>query len=160
MYFIYWWEKSSLVRSFLPLAPDVSAGRTARELWWTSQEFHPADILITMALHAHVSPGGWTIATLRFQVLTAASMKFKDFWDVLPCSQIDVDIDLTTRQYIPEDSELHVDFDRRFNRSKSTWLHGATSKKTLNSNRHVGGLGSETSSYPIIINQPCNVVCW
>jgi hypothetical protein len=28
------------------------------------------------------------------------------FWDVLPHSQIDVDICLTTRQYIPEDSEL------------------------------------------------------
>jgi hypothetical protein len=26
----------------------------------------------------------------------------------MPCSQIDVDIDLTTRQYIPEDSELHT----------------------------------------------------
>jgi hypothetical protein len=68
---------------------------------------------------------------MRFQVLTAASMKFKVFWDVLPCSQIDVDrrfrgacclhhqgaertsetsidIDLTTWQYIPEDFELHV----------------------------------------------------
>jgi hypothetical protein len=29
-------------------------------------------------------------------------------WDILPCSQIDVDIDLTTQQYIPEDCELHT----------------------------------------------------
>jgi hypothetical protein len=43
---------------------------------------------------------------VRFQVLTAASMKFRDFSDILPCSQINVDIDLTTQQYIPEDSEL------------------------------------------------------
>jgi hypothetical protein len=51
-------------------------------------------------------------------------MKFRVFWDVLPCSQRDslitlmmeavrtsetsVDIYLTTRQYIPEDSELHT----------------------------------------------------
>jgi hypothetical protein len=28
---------------------------------------------------------------VRFQVLTAASMKFRAFWDVLPCNQIDVD---------------------------------------------------------------------
>jgi hypothetical protein len=39
---------------------------------------------------------------VRFQALTAASMKFRIFWDILPCSQID----LTTQQYIPEDSEL------------------------------------------------------
>jgi hypothetical protein len=39
--------------------PAVSAGRTARELWWTSQEFSPAGIntIITMAFHAHISPG-------------------------------------------------------------------------------------------------------
>jgi hypothetical protein len=47
---------------------------------------------------------------VRFQVLTAASMKFRVFWDILPCSQIDidVDIDLTTWQYIPEDYELFL----------------------------------------------------
>jgi hypothetical protein len=28
----------SVLRSFLLLAPDVSAGRTARELWWTSKD--------------------------------------------------------------------------------------------------------------------------
>jgi hypothetical protein len=70
---------------------------------------------------------------MRFQVLTAASMKLKIFWDVLPCSSLNfdrrfrgtccihhqalmmeaartsetsVEIQLRTRQYIPEDSEL------------------------------------------------------
>jgi hypothetical protein len=28
---------------------------------------------------------------VRFQVLTAASMKFRVFWDVPPCSQVDID---------------------------------------------------------------------
>jgi hypothetical protein len=52
----------------------------------------------------------------------AASMKLRIFWDVLPCSSLDVvalmmeaartsvtsvDIQLRTRQYIPEDSELN-----------------------------------------------------
>jgi hypothetical protein len=46
---------------------------------------------------------------MRFQVLTAASLKFRVFWNILPCSQIDVDIDLTTWQYIPEDSELQME---------------------------------------------------
>jgi hypothetical protein len=55
----------------------------------------------------------------------AANMKFRVFWDVLPCSQVDVDrqlitlmkeavctsgtsvsIYLTTWQYIPEDTKL------------------------------------------------------
>jgi hypothetical protein len=34
-------------------------------------------------------------------------MKFIVFWDILPCSQVDVDdIYLTTRHYIPEDSKI------------------------------------------------------
>jgi hypothetical protein len=36
--------------------PDVSAVRIARELWCTSQESSPVDVIITMALHVHVSP--------------------------------------------------------------------------------------------------------
>jgi hypothetical protein len=28
---------------------------------------------------------------MRFQVLMAASMKFRVFWDVLPCSKVEVD---------------------------------------------------------------------
>jgi hypothetical protein len=73
-----------------------------------------------------------TCAAVRFQVLTAGSMKFRILWDVLPCSQVDVDrrfrgayclhhqrdaartsetsvyIYLTTWQYIPEDSKLQL----------------------------------------------------
>jgi hypothetical protein len=30
--------------------------------------------------------------SVRFQVLTAASMKFSVFWDVAPCSHVEVDI--------------------------------------------------------------------
>jgi hypothetical protein len=41
------------------------------------------------------------LVCVRYQVLTAASMKFRVFWDILPCSQIDVG-----RQYIPEHSEF------------------------------------------------------
>jgi hypothetical protein len=37
--------------------PDVSAGRITRELCWTSQEFFPADVIITVALHAHIHLG-------------------------------------------------------------------------------------------------------
>jgi hypothetical protein len=73
---------------------------------------------------------------VRFQAVTAASMKFRVFWDVAPCSQVDVNrrfrgayclhpqialmmeavriseksinINLTTRRYIPEDSKLQI----------------------------------------------------
>jgi hypothetical protein len=44
----------------------------------------------------------------------AASMKFRVFWDILPCSQaartseMSVGIDLTTWQYIPEYTELNT----------------------------------------------------
>jgi hypothetical protein len=31
------------------------------------------------------------IKIVRFQVLMAVSMKFRVFWDVAPCSQVDVD---------------------------------------------------------------------
>jgi hypothetical protein len=30
-------------------------------------------------------------ALVRFQVLTAVSMKFRVFWDVVPCSYVEVD---------------------------------------------------------------------
>jgi hypothetical protein len=43
------------------------------------------------------------ICSVRFQVLTAASMKFRIvFWDVVPCKIIFDDY--FTRQYIPEDN--------------------------------------------------------
>jgi hypothetical protein len=65
--------------------------------------------------------------SVRFQVLAAASMKFRVFWHVAPCNQVEVDrrfralmmdavgasetlvnFNLTTRRYIPEDSKLLV----------------------------------------------------
>jgi hypothetical protein len=46
------------------------------------------------------------IIPARFQVLTAASMKFRVFWDVAPCNQVDAD--------------------------NIYWLHDSTSQKTLN----------------------------
>jgi hypothetical protein len=56
---------------------------------------------------------------MRFQVPTAASMTFRAFWDVLPCSHVDValmmetvstsetsvNIYMTTQLYNPEDSK-------------------------------------------------------
>jgi hypothetical protein len=68
---------------------------------------------------------------VRFQALTAASMKFRVFWDIAPCSHVEVDrrlrdayclhhqgdyavrtsetsvnFNVTTQRYIPKDSEL------------------------------------------------------
>jgi hypothetical protein len=72
----------------------VSASRITRELWWTSQEFSPADIIIiTIALQAHISPGGWTIGSLLAAVLRSKSRPFdmitqsinawKNYWDFI-----------------------------------------------------------------------------
>jgi hypothetical protein len=41
-------------------------------------------------------------------IWTLESRSFRVFCDVLQCSQINVDIDLRTRHYITEDSELHT----------------------------------------------------
>jgi hypothetical protein len=38
-----------------------------------------------------VTSGVPNVSVLRFQVLTAASMKFRVFWDVAPCSHVEVD---------------------------------------------------------------------
>jgi hypothetical protein len=57
-YFRYWQAKFSLLPQFFLLPPDDSAGKTARELWWTSQELSPAGIIITMAIYDLISPGG------------------------------------------------------------------------------------------------------
>jgi hypothetical protein len=54
----------------------------------------------------------------RYQVLTAASMKFRVFWDVAPCSHVEVDRrfrgayclqrqGVITWPYIPKASKLH-----------------------------------------------------
>jgi hypothetical protein len=75
-YVRYWYAKFSLLRIFSYSFPDVSASRITRELWWTSQEFPPADIIITIALHAHISPGGWTIGSLLAAVLRSKSQPF------------------------------------------------------------------------------------
>jgi hypothetical protein len=53
--------------------PDASADRIARELWWTSHEYSPSGINITVALHAHTSPGGWAIGPLLAAVLRRKS---------------------------------------------------------------------------------------
>jgi hypothetical protein len=59
---------------------------------------------------------------VSFQVLTPASMKLRIFWDVLAfiirammmqaerISETSVKIQLRTRQYIPEDSELNMEY--------------------------------------------------
>jgi hypothetical protein len=48
-------------------------------------------------------PGRSKCIYVRVQVLTAASMKFRVFWDVAPAH-----FSLTTQHYIPEDSILHA----------------------------------------------------
>jgi hypothetical protein len=35
-------------------------------------------------------------------------MKFIVFWDVASCNHVQVDFNVTTRRYIPEDSKLHI----------------------------------------------------
>jgi hypothetical protein len=68
-YLRYRYAKIHSFAHFSNSLPDISAGRIARELWWTSQEFSPAGfIIITMALHAHI-PGILTICPLVAQVL-------------------------------------------------------------------------------------------
>jgi len=45
---------------------------------------------------------------VRFQVLTAASMKLALMMEAARTSETSVDIQLRTRQYIPKDSELYT----------------------------------------------------
>jgi hypothetical protein len=68
---------------------------------------------------------GVEFLNVRFQVLTAVGMKVSVFWDVAPCSHVEVDrrfialmmeavrtsetsvnFNVTTRRYISEDSKL------------------------------------------------------
>jgi hypothetical protein len=44
------YAKFSFLRPFILLAPDVSAGRTATELWQTSEELSPAGIIIIIII--------------------------------------------------------------------------------------------------------------
>jgi hypothetical protein len=57
------------------------------------------------------------VTFVRFQLFTAASMKFRDFWDEIALmmeavrtSETSVHLNVTTRRYIPEDCKLHVVF--------------------------------------------------
>jgi hypothetical protein len=44
---------------------------------------------------------------MRFQVLTAANMKFRVIWDVAPCSHVEVvHFNMATRRYSPETLNL------------------------------------------------------
>jgi hypothetical protein len=73
---------------------------------------------------------------VRFQILTAASMKFRVFWAVSPCSHVEVialmmeavstsetsnNYNVTTRRYIPEDSKLQ--YQRRFKMTLHKWAN-------------------------------------
>jgi hypothetical protein len=76
---------------------------------------------------------------VRFQVLTAASMKFKVFWDILTCSQVDVD-----RRFRGAYCLYH--------QGGRTWLHGRTSQKTLNFAKLQNDQGRVTpSDMPFVI---------
>jgi hypothetical protein len=64
---------------------------------------------------------------IKFQVLTAASMKFRVFWDVASCSLIEVD------RCFGGVYCLHQQGDRPLKlRPTPKTLHGATFQKTLN----------------------------
>jgi hypothetical protein len=84
--------------------------------------------------------------SVRSQVLMAASMKFRVFWNVVPCSHVGADLrfrganrpddggsmrlwnvgnfNMTTRRYIPEDSKLQKRiWLRRIRRVSSVWTN-------------------------------------
>jgi hypothetical protein len=74
---------------------------------------------------------------MRFQVPTVASMKFRVFWDVLPCSQIDVDQCFRGACCLHHQGDDSSPWWWRQHaplkcRSTSIWLHSSTSQKTLN----------------------------
>jgi hypothetical protein len=73
-YLRYWYATFSSFNYFSYSLPDVSAGRTVRELRWTSQEISPAGIII-MSLQVHISlavltcltPPTWSINWLGYR---------------------------------------------------------------------------------------------
>jgi hypothetical protein len=69
---------------------------------------------------------------VRFQVLTTASMQFRVFWDVAPCSYVEVDRCFRGAYYLqrplPWWWRQYAPLKRR---STLTWLHCAISQKTL-----------------------------
>jgi hypothetical protein len=76
------------------------------------------------------------VAFVRFQVLMAASMKFRVFWDVAPCSLVGVDRRFRDAYCLHQQGRYHPDD------GGSTYLlkcqatpmrlHGATSQNALN----------------------------
>jgi hypothetical protein len=80
------------------------------------------------------SQNWWVLKYVIFQVLTTASMKFRVFWDVVLCSHVEVDRRFRGAYCIHYHSSTW--WWRQYallkRRSTSTWLHGATSQKTLN----------------------------
>jgi len=62
---------------------------------------------------------------MRFQVLTAASMKFRIvFWDILPCKKLSTDVsEVRAASIIPDDES-----------STYLILRGSTSQKTILNN--------------------------
>jgi hypothetical protein len=74
------------------------------------------------------------ISVVRFQVPTATDMKFRVFWDVAPCSQVDVDRRFrgTYCLYHHSSPWWWRQYAYLKRRSTSTSLHGATFQKTLN----------------------------
>jgi hypothetical protein len=58
-----------------------------------------------------IAPGvktGYYGATKNTTFWETAEVKLRIFWDVLPCSKLNVGIQLRTQQCIPEGSELHT----------------------------------------------------
>jgi len=57
---------------FLCSLPDVSAGRFARGLWWTSQGFSSAGIvIIIIIIHHHGSPRSYTTRGMNNRLLVS-----------------------------------------------------------------------------------------
>jgi hypothetical protein len=65
----------------------------------------------------------------RFQDLTAASMKLRIFWDVLPCQ-------LRIRHYIPEDSELDLNMYLTDFINFKSWCSDVLSKMKVGLSNH------------------------
>jgi hypothetical protein len=100
--------------------PDWSSSRVYRHSICTkcAATFHHSDITVNNHLGRKKQDAGINCKYLTFQVLTAASMKFKFvFWDVLPCKII-VDRRFRWWQHVP------------LKRLPTIILHGSTSQKT------------------------------
>jgi hypothetical protein len=65
---------------------------------------------------------------VRFHVLTVASVKMTAFWDIAPCSLVDVDRRFRGAYCLHHQSNPHRPLKRR---STPTRLHGAISQKAV-----------------------------